>query len=60
VYRWDRQPFVTKFGIPKGEATAHMIPRNISHNFLVANYGGGNGGATYFFPLMNIYLSLYL
>jgi len=51
---------VTKFGIPKGEATAHMIPRNISHNFLVANYGGGNGGATYFFPLMNIYLSLYL
>ena len=28
---------------PDGQPTAHMLPRNLSYNFLVANYGGGNG-----------------
>ena len=23
--------------------SAQMLPRNISHNFLATNYGGGNG-----------------
>ena len=41
---WDRQPFVSKFGAAgAGVATARMLPRNISQNFLVANYGGSNG-----------------
>jgi hypothetical protein len=45
LLQWDRQPYVTTFGIDgPGVATAHMVPRNISYNFLVANYGGGNGG----------------
>eukprot|EP00037_Helgoeca_nana_P024366 m.258539 g.258539 ORF g.258539 m.258539 type:complete len:924 (+) comp26623_c0_seq1:107-2878(+) len=44
INSWDRQPYVTTFGIDgPGVATAHMVPRNISYNFLVANYGGGNG-----------------
>mmetsp|Transcript_6753 Transcript_6753/g.20057 ORF Transcript_6753/g.20057 Transcript_6753/m.20057 type:complete len:924 (-) Transcript_6753:1392-4163(-) len=44
INSWDRQPYVTTFGIEgPGKATAHMVPRNISYNFLVANYGGGNG-----------------
>ena len=42
--RWDRQPYVSTFGdAPDGKPTAHMLPRNISRNFLVANYGGSNG-----------------
>eukprot|EP00035_Acanthoeca_spectabilis_P019901 m.430160 g.430160 ORF g.430160 m.430160 type:complete len:990 (+) comp17121_c0_seq1:2833-5802(+) len=44
INSWDRQPYVTTFGIEgPGVPTAHMVPRNISYNFLVANYGGGNG-----------------
>ena len=36
---WDRQPYVSTFGdAPEGTPTAHMKPRNISYNFLVANY----------------------
>ena len=36
---WDRQPYVSTFGYaPEGTPTAHMKPRNISFNFLVANY----------------------
>jgi hypothetical protein len=35
---------VSTFGdAPDGQPTAHMLPRNLSYNFLVANYGGGNG-----------------
>jgi Zn-dependent M28 family amino/carboxypeptidase len=26
-----------------GTPSARMLPRNISHNMLVTNYGGGNG-----------------
>jgi hypothetical protein len=44
INSWDRQPYVSKFGAAgDGVATAHMRPRNISQNFLVANYGGNNG-----------------
>ena len=43
INSWDRQPFVSTFGANGSEPTAHMRPRNISYNFLVANYGGGNG-----------------
>ena len=44
INSWDRQPYVSTFGdAPAGTPTAHMRPRNISHNFLVANYGGSNG-----------------
>jgi len=44
INSWDRQPFVSTFGAAGlGVATAHMLPRNISQNFLVANYGGTNG-----------------
>jgi hypothetical protein len=44
INSWDRQPYVSKFGAAgDGVATAHMLPRNISQNFLVANYGGTNG-----------------
>jgi len=42
INSWDRQPYVSTFGALPG-ATAHMKMRNISYNFLVANYGGGNG-----------------
>ena len=34
--------YVSTFGALPGP-TAHMKTRNISYNFLVANYGGGNG-----------------
>ena len=42
INSWDRQPFVTtvRDGVTP---SAQMLPRNISHNFLVANYGGTNG-----------------
>ena len=43
INSWDRQPYVSLFGITPGVPTAHMKPRNISFNFLVANYGGSNG-----------------
>jgi hypothetical protein len=44
INSWDRQPFVSTFGsLGPGVPTAHMLPRNISQNFLVANYGGNNG-----------------
>ena len=37
-----RQPYVTN--IADGVTpSAQMLPRNISHNFLATNYGGGNG-----------------
>jgi hypothetical protein len=42
INSWDRQPYVSTFGALPGP-TAHMKTRNISYNFLVANYGGGNG-----------------
>ena len=37
----DRQPYVTT--LYDGTPSARMIPRNITGNFLVGNYGGGNG-----------------
>jgi len=42
INSWDRQPFVTTLfdGVTP---SAQMLPRNISHNFLGTNYGGGNG-----------------
>jgi hypothetical protein len=42
INSWDRQPFVTTVfdGVTP---SAQMLPRNISHNFLGTNYGGGNG-----------------
>lgn len=39
---WDRQPFVTTV-YDGATPSARMLPRNISHNFLATNYGGGNG-----------------
>jgi hypothetical protein len=41
INSWDRQPFVTT--VATGKASAKMLPRNISRNFLTANYGGTNG-----------------
>lgn len=42
INSWDRNPYVTI--VPDGKTpTAKMLPRNISGNFLVANYGGSNG-----------------
>ena len=43
INSWDRQPYVTMFGLVPGKASGLMAPRNITRNFLVANYGGGNG-----------------
>jgi hypothetical protein len=42
INSWDRQPFVTNVfdGVTP---SARMLPRNISNNLLVANYGGSNG-----------------
>lgn len=38
INSWDRQPYVSTFGdAPDGQPTAHMLPRNLSYNFLVAN-----------------------
>jgi len=41
INSWDRQPYVTL--VFDGTPSARMLPRNISHNMLVGNYGGGNG-----------------
>jgi len=41
INSWDRQPYVTT--LFDGTPSARMIPRNISVNMLVGNYGGGNG-----------------
>ena len=43
INSWDRQPYVTMYGLKEGTASALMKPRNITRNFLVANYGGTNG-----------------
>lgn len=45
----DRQPFVTT--LYDGTPSARMIPRNITGNFLVGNYGGGNGFVALCSPL---------
>ena len=37
----DRQPYVSD--VATGKPSAKMLTRNISFNFLVGNYGGGNG-----------------
>ena len=43
INSWDRQPFVTLWGLHPGKASALMAPRNVTRNFLVGNYGGTNG-----------------
>ena len=37
INSWDRQPYVSTFGANGSNPTAHMIPRNISYNFLVCS-----------------------
>jgi len=41
INSWDRQPYVTN--VATGKPSGLMLPRNITNNFLVANYGGSNG-----------------
>ena len=41
INSWDRQPYVTT--VATGKPSGKMLPRNITNNFLVANYGGSNG-----------------
>jgi hypothetical protein len=41
INSWDRQPYVST--VATGEPSAKMLTRNLSYNFLVGNYGGGNG-----------------
>ena len=41
INSWDRQPYVTT--VATGKPSGKMLPRNITNNFMVANYGGSNG-----------------
>ena len=65
INSWDRQPFLTTLSTPNGHPKTKSfdpLPRNISGNFIFANYGASQGvdnddGSSWFHITGNVFYS---